>query len=97
MKTILRILDIVSHLAGVTRHVIMMKRKFKRTVAARHVCAWLLHRCFGLSQPECAIVLKLDHTSVGHACRMVDRDIRNGNGARGALLLESIGALAEAT
>lgn len=69
----------------------------KPIVHVRHVASWLIRNLLGSSYPDIGLAMgRQDHSTVIHACRAVDRDIRNG-GPRFDILLTLLDDINERT
>lgn len=68
-----RLLVEFSAVMGVSPHAVRSKSRIRSLVVVRHVFAWFLAECSGLTLEAIAAFLDRDHSSVIHARRNVDR------------------------
>lgn len=79
MHEVRNILAALAIATGMRPDTIRYGGRAKKIVHVRHVASWLLRNLLGASYPDIGLAMgRQDHSTVIHACKAVERDIRNG-------------------
>lgn len=73
-----RVVRAVAHACELHDAVLYSRRRDQPAARARQVACYILRTYCGMSLPEIGRVVKRDHTTVLHGCRVIGRLMRDG-------------------